>query len=84
MNKELIKRLDSLNISREKILKIINPNVDDEIIIYASRMEGLGTKASDFDIYVLQSKKRETDSLKAIGNHSVRDEDLDSMFLWFR
>ena len=80
MNEELTKRLDTLGLSRGKILKIVEPDVDDKVIIYASCMEGLGTKASDFDIYVLSSEKQEPNDLKAIGNHSVRYADLDPQY----
>ena len=54
MNKDLTKRLEEIGITREKILKLISTDKKNKVIIYASCMEGLGTRSSDFDIYIIK------------------------------
>ncbi len=53
MKEKLSKRLEEIGISRKGIIDLIAPEADMSVVIYASCMDGLGTKASDFDIYVI-------------------------------
>lgn len=53
MNLELTKRLSEIGITREGIIKLLEPKEEDDVVIYATCMDGLGTQGSDFDIYVV-------------------------------
>ena len=53
MNSLLAERLSEINISIDEILDLIEINNPKGIFIYASHLEGLGTKKSDFDIYII-------------------------------
>lgn len=54
MNKILKERLEECNITIESILENIILNTSNTtVFVYTSHLEGLGTKDSDFDVYVL-------------------------------
>lgn len=54
MNNILIDRFNQCNLTLDDILsKIVNCNDKQVVFIYTSQLENLGTKDSDFDIYVL-------------------------------
>lgn len=54
MNKVLVDRLSECNLSADNILKeIAKSGTEQAIFVYISHLENLGTKDSDFDIYVL-------------------------------
>ncbi len=54
MNEAFFDRLNQCNITVKDILNAIEKKIDEQIVFaYTSQIEGLGTKESDLDIYVL-------------------------------
>lgn len=84
MNNILINRLKECDIELNEVMGLIDLDSDARlgINIYTSHMEGLGTKDSDFDIYVIcklpieleYSKKRDGVVIK---RHFLKDIELD-------
>lgn len=57
MNDKLNKRLDECNLSLDNILSLVSClKKEDVVFCYTSQIEGLGTKNSDIDIYVISDK----------------------------
>lgn len=79
MNKDLTKRLEEIGITREKILKLISTDKKNNVIIYASCMEGLGTRSSDFDIYIIKENCGMEDTRDA-QEHQIKMIDLDPQY----
>ncbi len=72
MNKLLTKRLKNIGISRDGILKLLNPLESSYIVIYATCMEGLGTQGSDFDIYIIETEFYDNLEITSKRNHKVK------------
>ncbi len=81
MNKDLQKRLDSLGITYENLLEVINATDREAVFIYTSHMEGLGTWSSDFDVYVLCEEYPEIDYGRILKDHRIRMPEIDKKSL---
>lgn len=73
MNKILIERLNECNLTTLDILsKITNYSDEQTIFIYISQLENLGTKDSDFDVYVLSENTPNDEFMRNEQNYKVQ------------
>lgn len=81
MNQIIKKRLEECNISIEDVLSTIEYNdKKDAIFIYTSHLEGLGTKNSDFDIYVIGTTPFSLLKFKDRGVYSVQNKIIKGIY----
>lgn len=80
MNENLTNRLNEVGITREKLLKIISTDKGNNVVIYASCMEGLGTRSSDFDIYVIKERHDILENTRDELDHQIKMIDLDPQY----
>jgi len=80
MNENLTNRLNEVGITREKLLKIISTDKENNVVIYASCMEGLGTRSSDFDIYIIKERHDILENTRDELDHQIKMIDLDPQY----
>jgi hypothetical protein len=73
MSEILERRLNECDLKVSDILKsIIDLDSQSAVFIYTSHLEGLGTNDSDFDIYVLDDKQRDSGFQRTYKNSKVQ------------
>lgn len=63
MNQILELRLKEIGTSKAELIKIISPPAGALVILYTSHFEGLGSKKSDFDIYIITNDYKQNNEL---------------------
>lgn len=79
MNNKLTNRLKEVGLSREKLIKVVNEK-DRTVIVYTTHMDGLGVRASDFDVYVIGDDLEGISDVMKRGNHYAKLIDFDPKY----
>lgn len=82
MNKILVNRFNECNLTPSDILsKIISCDDKQAVFVYASQLENLGTKDSDFDVYVLSQNMPNDEFMRSVQNYKIQTELLNGKLL---